>query len=232
MPAPSRVGTETIDNSSSNRDPATATHTTTSDTDLLLVCVITLGNENVTGTPTFDSDNLTLIHDVGQNNSSDVRIQIWGIVSPGAKTATVSVDFISGVDPSVLAMINYKDVDTASVAAATNFINDDVNDVPTSTGVHASGGSLGNTLFVVGGGIGADMQPASVDNSFVEIWDEQTGTSTSTDLGHIGAELLTGLGSGVTITYAVSDENTSVLIELVALVAAQDGIVMAPYIPA
>ena len=219
MPAPSRVGTETINNSSVNRDPISFTHTTTADTDLLLVCLLVEGAEAVTGTPTFDSNNLTLIRDTGDTSSnSDVRIFVYGLISPGAVTnGTVSIDMTSNVNPSAVACINYTGTDTASVAAATNFINEDVNTSATSTGVHASGGSSGNTLFVVGCGQGEDMQPASVDNSFAEIWDEQTGTTANADFGHIGAELTTGLPSAVTITYGAptSDENTSVLIELV-----------------
>ncbi len=213
---PTRVGSETIDNSSTGRDPASFSHTTTADTDILLVCILIEGAEAVTGTPTFDGDNLTLIHDTGSTgDNSSVRVYIYGKVSPGAKTATISVDFVSSVDPSAISCINYMGVDTTSVAAATNYLSEDVNTVGTSTGVHASGGSNGNTLFVVGCGQNEDMQPASVDNDFVEIWDEQTGSG-SDDFGHIGAELTMGLPSAVTITYGASGDNTSVLIELVA----------------
>ncbi len=210
-----RVGTETINNSSSSRDPASFSHTTTADTDLLLVCVLIEGNEAVNGTPTFDGNDLTLIRDTGSTGSNgDVRVYVYGMVSPGAVTGTVSVDFTSSVNPSAVACINYKGTDTITVGLATNFINEDVNTSGTSTGVHASGGTSGNALFVVGCGQGADMQPASVDNSFVEVWDQQTGTSNSSDFGHIGAEKLSSIPSAVTITYGATDENTSVLIEL------------------
>ncbi len=217
MVAPTRVGTETINQSSANRDPASFSHTTTVDTDLLLVCVLIEGAEAVAGTPTFDGNDLTLIHDTGVEGFSDVRIYIYGRVSPGSVTGTVSVDFDSNVNPSAVCCINYKDTDTASVAAATNFLSDDVNTIESDTGVHASGGSSGNTLFVVGCGQGADMEPSTVDNSFVEIWDEETGVSNVSDFGHIGAELTTGLPSAVTITYGATDQNTSVLIELVVV---------------
>ena len=217
--AVTRVGSETIDNSSANRDPASFSHTTTSDTDLLLVCVLIEGNEAVDGTPTFDSSNLTLIRDTGDTTSnSDVRIYVWGIVTPGAKTATISVNFTSNVNPSAICCINYSGVNATSVATATNFISEDINTTATSTGVHASGGSANHALFVVGCGQGNDMQPAAVDNSFVEVWDEETGTNSASDFGHIGAELLTGAPSAVTITYGspTTDQNTSVFIELLA----------------
>jgi hypothetical protein len=112
MPAPTRVGTETIDNSSANRDPASFTHTTTATTDLLLVCVLIEGAEAVTGTPTFDSNNLTLIRDTGDtSDNADVRIYIYGLISPGAVTnGTVAVDFVSNVNPSAICCINYTDL--------------------------------------------------------------------------------------------------------------------------
>ena len=223
MVAPTRVGTETIQNGSTSRSAESFSHTTTADTDILLVCVFIEGNEAVSGTPTFDGNDLTLIRDTGSTGAAaDVRAYVYGQLAPGAVTGTLAVSFTSTVNPDAVVCINYKDTDSASIAAATNFINEDINTTASSTGVHSSGGSSGNTLLVAGAGQGNDMQHASVDNSFAEVWDEQTGISSSQDFGHIGAELTTGLPSAVTITYGATDQNTSVLIELVAAAAGAD----------
>ncbi len=207
----SRVGTETITNSSANAGDHSYSHTTTSDTDLLLLTVFLEGSEVITTTPTFDGDDFTLIRDTGDTgNNADVRVFVYEFRSPAAKTATIFVDFTGNVNPSASIAVNY------SGAGSAKFLSEDINTTASSTGVHASGGASTSALFVVGCGQGNDMQPASVDNSFVEVWDQQTGTSAAADFGHIGAELLTGAPSGVTITYGspTSDQNTSVLIEL------------------
>lgn len=218
--AVTQVGSHTTENSSSSVGSHSYSHTTTADTDLLVLVVQLEGNEEVDGTPTWNSLNFTLI-DAGTDTGSngDTRTYIYGMVSPGAATATVSISFLSNCDPSMSACINYAGTDTASVAAATNVVDAVSNTSTTSTTVFSSGGASGNGLFVTGVGQGQDMQPASLDNGFSEIWDEQTGGSSTRDFGHIGGELLSGLPSGVTITWGATDENSGVLIELVAAAA-------------
>jgi len=215
MPAPSRTGSETFNDSSSAVTSHSYSHTTTSDTSLLLLVIHIEGNESISGTPTFDSANFTLITSQSATGSNgDTRSFIYGMVSPGAKTATISISFASNVNPSTSICINYKDTETSTVAAATNPIDDVQNTSTASTAVFSSGGASGNALFVATVGQGADMQPLSFDNSFAEIWDRQTGTSNAADFGHGGAELLTGLPSGVTCTFGATDENGGILIEL------------------
>lgn len=218
MVAPTRVGADTISNSSVNRNPISFTHTTTSDTDILIVCILVEGGEFVdTPTPTFNSVDMTEIADTGSQSNSDVRLYAYGLVSPGAVTnGTVNFDFGSNLNPSAAVALNYTDSDTASVAAATNNISQDVNTSNTSTAVMASGGSSGNTLLAFACGQGSDMEPISWSGSFAEIWDEETGADTNADFGHAGAELTSGPPSGVTATFSTSDQNTGLMIEIVA----------------
>lgn len=218
MPAPSRVGTPTINTSSANRTSVSFSHTTTGDTDLLLVTFILEGGETISGTPQFNSSDLTLIRDTGStSNLADVRVYVYGMVSPGAVTANITATFTSNVNPSVVICRNWADTETASVVAATNFISEDVNFDPSTTSVLTSGGSSGNTLYAVGGFQGANGAPVGWSSAaFSEITEGTTGPSTTSDFAYADAEYTT-LPAGTTITWSSDDENTAVLIELVAL---------------
>jgi len=215
-PTITRVGSETINNSSSDVSSHSYSHTTTAATDLLLLVVHIEGAESVSGTPTFDGDDFTLIRDTGDTSSNtDVRSYIYGQVSPTVTTGTVAISFTTIVNPSASICVNYTNTDTTDVATATNFLTDDVNTSATSTNVHASGGTAGNCLFITVAGQGADTQPMGYSDKFVRIWDDETGTSSTVDFGHGGAEANVTVPSAVTATLQVSDENTGILIELV-----------------
>ena len=224
MAEPSRVGTSTIDVSSSNRSSVSFSHTTTADTDLLLVSFGVRGNESISVTPQFNSSDLTLVHDTGDTGSAtDIRIYVYGVVAPGAVTANVTATYASSVNPDFVICRNWTDVVTTSVAAATNFISEDINTVGTSTSVLTSGGSSGNTLHAGGAAIGAKMRPVGWSSAaFNEITEGQTGTGGTTDFAFADAEYTT-LPAGTTITWNDPDENTAVLIELVAAGAGPAG---------
>ena len=210
MAAPNRVGTETYNGSSG--DPVTYSHTTTSATDLLTVAIAANGSEDILGV-TFDGASLTLIHaTTPSGNNRDTQVAIYGIVSPGAKTATISIDF--GNSASCRSKcVNWTDVDTTSVAAATNYIDDWVANAGSSVSVLTSGGTSGNTLYAVGNHVTASSA-SWASAAFNEIAEHSAL--------FVDAEYTT-LPAGTTITWSSADENAAVLIELVAAGAAAIG---------
>ena len=211
-----RVGTESDgDSSAIGATTISFSHTTPVGATLLLLAVHMQGDESIDTTPTFDGDNFTLIHDSGVQTGGDQRAWLYGFVSPAAKTATIAAT-TSGHDFHGAAAVNFAGTKTASVAAATNFLSADVNTVNGTTNVHASAGSAGNALIVTAGWRGGDITPSTVDNSFAEIYDRATGASASADTSHTMSELLNAAPSAVTITMGGSDQNSGILIELVA----------------
>jgi len=215
------VGTRTIATVAAATPGSTnnQTHTTTSNTDLLLALVSMEGNEQVTlslNEVQFNSVDLTQIHDTGATGSNgDVRIYIYGIVSPGAATATAKTSIQGNGSPLATVWLNINGVVTTSVAAATNYISEDVNTTASSTSVLTSGGSAGNGLLAYGVAQGNDMNPSSFDSGFTEVIEGVTAATTS-DFAYNVASHFSGAPSGTTITWNTSDENTAVLIELVA----------------
>ena len=195
------------------------THTVDSGTNLLLVYIGTEGGEAISGTPQWSlggGENLTLIDQFGASGSAADCVGYWyGLVSPTPGSGTVTITFTSNVNPAWTAAINYIGTDTASVAAATNVLSEDVNDTATSTAVHASAGTAGNALIFGGHGQGEDMNPSSNATSFTEVFDIQTGTSKTADCGCNISELLDSAPADITVTWGASDENTSGYIELV-----------------
>jgi len=204
------------------------THTVDAGTDLLFLTISLDAAETITAEPVWDSagvnEAFTLIHaSTSSSTSGDMRNFTYGIVSPTAKTATISVTY-SANDFSNGNAINYKGTDTASVAAAVNHIDEDVNDGAggTTTTVLTSGGSAGNALvasacFRGGGDSGL---PVSNNASFTEVLEDETGGSSTGDLTYYVAELLDAAPSGITVTWNESDENCGQLNELVAPSAA------------
>jgi len=192
-------------------------HTTTSDTDLLLAFIGFEGNEAINPTTgcQYDGVDLTQIGDSGSTgDNSDIRIYTYGMVSPGANTANGRTAYQYSGAPAVSVWMNFSGTDTASVAAATNYIDDVVNTTITSTSVLSSGGTSGNSLMVFGMAQTSFMAGASINASFTEILDGQTGSGTS-ECAYYLASLFGGAPAGPTITWGSTNENSAVLIELV-----------------
>jgi len=207
-----------------NATDANHAHTVDASTTLLLILVTYRGNESLNGAPNWNTtEDFTLIHKTtGHIDSSDMVAEFWGLVSPTVKTDTVAIDFLTATNPAFACSLNYLGTEAASVAAATNFLSQDVNLSGTSQAVHASGGSAGNALIMGGAANGQDMTPAtqSVGDSFTEIFDTETGPSNTADQGIWVGELLSLVPSAITLDWVTSDENSTILIELVAAAAA------------
>lgn len=215
MATPSRVGSETtFTDTTGTLTPAKTvrlSHTTTADTDLLIFAVFHRENDSWGTDPaTFDSTVMTLIAEKNDSTSSgDVAVRVYGLISPGAKTADCDFLFSNSPNPTAGICINYTDVDTASVAAATNHLTGSGSPYSDNTGsgttvVFTSGGSSGNQLLAFAVGAGDDSGPMTNDDSFTEIWDAETGggAGSSADLAVYAAEK--AAASGITINVAGS----------------------------
>ena len=214
-----RIGTETLDVDTDTGTKAHSfSHTVPASCDLLIVSLGVGAHRTISGTPTWDGNNLTLISSTTRSgNSDDCQVLIYGLISPSAATGTLAVTFSANCPCSWVACSNWAGNATSNVAAATNPLTESVNDTPTTTSVHASGGSSGNALLFVGTAIGADMTPASNGSSFTEIHDSDTGggENNNQDQGINVAVLLDAAPSAIIVTWGNSDENASRLIEIV-----------------
>jgi len=222
MTLPSRVGSEssavhTVTGGQQNVD---ATHTTTADTDLLLVIGFWNNQLEDMNDALFDSVSMTSIGSTtAAGDSTDTAVHVWGVVSPGAKTATARGDW--GASPNnpcaALYCINIKDTDTASVAAATNVGNEQVNNTAGTTTTISSGGSAGNLNICFASGLGDDMTPASNAESWTEVEDTLDTGGGQGNNGDLSVYIAEKEGAaGITITWAATDENAGIVIELVA----------------
>jgi hypothetical protein len=202
------------------------THTVDTGTDLLIVAIALEGDEELsfpTGWPVWDSagvnESLTQIRDTGDTGSAgDVRVYVYGLVSPTAKTATISMTSSSNVNPAWCCAVNYSGVDTASVAAATDYISEDVNTGATNnTALTATGITAGDFQFAVAAFQGQDGNPASQPGDlWAEVIDDTTGGSNSADfaVAFYDTTTFTDDDSSITIQWSVSDENTGVRVRL------------------
>lgn len=210
--------TGTISNADGN-----FSHTVDSGTTLTLLTVCLEGLEIVNPTPVWDSatanETFTLVHDNGlQADNGDVRCYAYGLVSPTAKTAQIDLDWNGSALQVCIHAVNYAGTETSSVAAATNFLSEDVNATPSGSMVHASAGTAGNALVMFGCAIGGDMDPAtqSAGTTFNEIFDGATGTDTTSDASYWYGDLGNQAPSAITVDWAGNDENSSIFIEIVA----------------
>jgi len=222
MPVPSRTGAES---SGVHSDPAgqqfiDVTHTTPADTTILIVIGMWNGHAQAMEDALFDGVGMAVIAETTRaGDSTDTAVKVWGLVIPGAKTATARGDW--GASPvndcAALYCINYKDTKTSSVVSATNDIGEDVNNEASNDTTIASGGTVGNKLLFSGSGLGDDMTPASNAESWTEIEDTLDtggGQGNNQDLSVYICEK--DSASGITVTWAATDENAGIIIELVA----------------
>ena len=219
--AVTRGATVTDKQISANTTNGNFNHTADANTTLMILYVALEGNEGDPTTPIWDvaGDNqtFTVIHNEGQTGANaDCRSIFYGLVNPitTGSEKLITMTYETNVNPAWTAAVNFLGTDTSSVANATNFLSVDQNTGATNISVHASAGSAGNALLVGGHGQGNDMQPASNDESFTEIFDIQTGGSPTADFAGYLAELLDSAPSAVEIDWAETDENCSIFIEI------------------
>lgn len=170
--------------------------------------------------PTGLNEPMTLIDEIDLvGGSADCAVSMYGIVNPTAQTADMRADFgASPINPcAILYCRSFTGTATSSVAAATNAVNSATNTTDTDTTSVASGGSSGNLLLFGGGISGDDGNPASNAEGWTEVSDSIDsggGAGNNQDASLYVAEK--AAPSGITVTWAVSDQNAGIIIELVA----------------
>jgi hypothetical protein len=188
----------------------------------MVVISIQEGNETVNAAPVWSGDEtMTLIREPTLTSpaSNDSKVYVWGLVNPTAETGTLDISNISSSRSFQSVAVNYIGTETSSVAAATNFLSEDINQDgqggASSTSVHASGGTAGNALVLMAGAESRDSYPVSNNASFNEVYENFTGSSDTSDTVGYVADLLDGAPSAITVTWNKTDSNTSVYFEVV-----------------
>jgi len=183
----------------------------------------------------FDGDPMSVVGATAiAGGSSDVAVKVFAIVAPEAKTGDVIVNWGSTpVNPCAAVYVrSYENVPENSVPSAVQFQSgtaEDVNDGETNDTTISSLGTAGNLLVFVGAGLGADMTPASNAESWSEIEDTLDtggGQGNNQDLSVYIAEK--AAASGITVTWAATDENAGMIIELIEAVVGDPVINDAP----
>jgi hypothetical protein len=198
---------------------ASVSHTVDSGTTLLIVSIGRRADQTISGDVTWNTtETMTLIDETTRSGSGgDNVVSTYGLVSPTATTATVSVTTGGAAGSKVSSAVNYIGTVTSSVAAATNFLEEDVNNSPSATLVFASNGTSGNALYVAAAGHGGDMDPAASSSSvYNELVDVASGADTNDDTAGWVGDLLNSAPAGTTITWNATDESAGHHLEIVA----------------
>ena len=201
-----------------NTGPGTDfTHTVTSGTTFLYLVVSMEADFALTVAPSWNgSETMSLVTSTSTSGASgDVRQYIYGLVNPTATTANITWTQESN-DNGHGTAINYLGSISSSVADATNFIDQTVNNVAATTVDLASGGTAGATLIASAVFFGGDGEPATNGEGFSDRANSATGGSSVADLSFYVADLIGGAPSGCVVdwTGTASDECAGLLIEL------------------
>ena len=216
------VGTRSIEvstDAAGNVTENNTVHTVGAGTDFLLALIAFEGNEaiNPVAGCTWLGTDLTEIDDTGSTaDNSDLRIYAYGMVSPEVGSGNAGTKYQYTGAPAVSVWMNFTGTATASVAAATNAISNVSNTSVTSTSVLSSGGTAGNSLIVFGAAQTSYMNPASVGGSFTTLFDYTTASGAAEFAYHLSTYYGISAATAATITWASSNENAAVMIELVA----------------
>lgn len=197
-------------------------HTVDASTTMLFISIHQRADIGLTVAPFWNTtEAFILVHaTTASGGGADMRCWTYVVLNPTATTANIT--YTHDVDnQTVCTAYNYLGTETSSVGAATNLIDDVVNNGGSITTVLTSGGSSGNALIAVASIVGGDASPATDDSggAFNVLGNGNTGATATNDTSYYAADLLTGLPDGLTITWAVNDENCGQLIELVAAAA-------------
>ena len=222
MAAITRGATLSSNSRTATGTDASTTHTVDVGTTLLIVSTFYEAAETVTATPSWSGNgtpqDLTLIDaTTSSGNSADMAMETWALINPTAEVGGSVTVTHSENDNFITTATNYLGTNTVSVAAATNFLAEDVNDTATGSTVFSSAGNAGNALYFAAGfkgddGVDGDVAPPT---SFFEIFEGASGTSANADIAAYVCDLLDGAPSAATLTWAVTDENSGHYLELV-----------------
>ncbi len=210
------AGTVTLNTSSDLRTSATFSHTVSAgDNRLLVVSVMIQGAESVSSI-TYAGSSLAKANDSGVpgNGNSGCRTEHWYLVAPPVGTANVVVTYGGdGANPDGIAAVNFTGVYQSSPIGATVGTN-----ATSGTNVTTNITTLNDSSLIFGAadGHGGDTNPYTPGSGITELWDSETGTSTSADIGLWGGnrEALTAGTYTFNTAAAVSDDWAIAAIEI------------------
>ncbi|MBN1393176.1 MAG: hypothetical protein JW947_10290, partial [Sedimentisphaerales bacterium] len=180
--SPPVTGTVTTNLSSSARTSATFSHTVAAGNDRLLVVSVMVRGNITASSVTYGGTALTRA--VSQTSSSSgTTTEIWYIVAPTVGTANVVVTFSASANPSAIAAINVTGADQSSPIGATG-----KNTATTGTSITMNITTLNDTSLILGAATayGGNTDPFTPGANITELWDNATGTSTTSDNGQWG----------------------------------------------
>ena len=166
----------------------------------------------------------TGVHDSGAGvDGGDVRTYVHGLLNPGAVNDFIKYDWAFTASPIVGICRKYIDVKTDTMGDATNVIQSVENNSATAvTDFSSGGGTDGNMLVLFACAQGNDMGDAVItnqadvtDTDWTIIANGETGTNSS-DFSFVLAECTANLPKTPKVAWANSDENSGVIIEVVA----------------
>lgn len=182
----SRVGSESEGFAAydANWGPLNIGHTIPSGATLVMVSATVPANKDDIGGIVWDTigvnEALTLVHATTSSDSGgDVKTFTYAIVNPTAKSADMRISPV-GADNSTISagVVNYDGTETASVAAATDFHEEDVNNTNSATLVFASAGTGGNLLYAAGGFVNNDADPIALSGTWTDVLQVTDATQT------------------------------------------------------
>lgn len=210
----------TIDKGNS-RSSTTFNHTVTGANPILLVFVgaLHIGSPKPSVTSiSFGGNNLSSVD--GQNikigsgpGASNLGFELHVLLAPPTGTFQVSIIYNTTTDADCIMAISYDSADQATGLAALVGVSQSSGQpsLPIST--------LSGDSIVVGGYVklGGDAFPATPGAGIVERWDEQTGTSPTTDIAKAGGELSTLVIGDFVFAYTSSNNNAwcGIVVEII-----------------
>ena len=158
----------------------------------------------------------TLIHATTNSASpGNTRSYVWGLVNPTVKTANIRLEPATGnIKQSSIGVFNFDGTETASVAAATNHLNEDVNDDNSATIDLASGGTVGNLLVAMGNFQHENADPISLSAGWSSIMEITDATLSSEFILKVATK--SGVSACTMTRTGADDESSGILTELVA----------------
>jgi len=204
-----------------NASEITYVHEVDEGTTLLVVTVTQDANESISIAPAGNTTETLSIIDATTNDTSsggDKKITTYGRVNPSPGIANITFTQTTDAHTHSTA-VNYLGTINSSVADATNFLSEDVNNSLTTTTVLPSGSATtGSTLFAVACAYGADGSPVTTGGAgFFQIANGETGGgSTSQDESFYVGDKIGGAPDSIIIDWAggFSDENCGHLLEI------------------
>jgi hypothetical protein len=211
--SPPVTGTVTTNTSSSARSSATFSHEVAAGDDRLLIVSVMVRGSITANSVTYGGTALTKAISRAAGGNGNCTTEIWYLIAPPVGTANVVVTFSGSADPSAIAAVNVTGADQSSPIGATNS-----NVATIGTNITMSITTLNDTSLILGAATnyGGDTDPFTPGADITELWDNATGTSTSSDNGQWGGykNAMTAGAYTFNTTSSSSDDWTIAAVEI------------------